>query len=194
MKIYFATTNQAKVKTLQRDLSKYNISVIQRSIDLIEPRSYDVQEIASSKIKQAYPQIKEPTIVVDAGFYIDELNGFPKAFVNFALETIGIDGILRLIDGKNRDCEFRECLAYMDQSLKEPEYIITHVRGQLAENPRGVMQNHLWSKLSLIFIPKGTEKTLAEMSHNEYLKWQEILNKENSLGKKLYDWISIYKK
>src|SRR3989338_4979542 len=190
MEIYFATTNPGKVQSLQRDLGKYDISVIQQPIDLIEPRSNDVQEIAQSKIQQAYAQIKKPTIVIDAGFYIDELNGFPRAFVNFSLETIGLEGILRLVEGKSGGCEFRECLAYMDQTLEEPKYFVAHVRGQLANAPRGSMQKHLWSILGLIFIPEGSEKTLAEMSHDEYLEWREISREKNSLGQKLYDWIS----
>ncbi len=83
MEIYFATTNKGKVQLLQRELSEYNILVIQESIDLIEPRCDDVQEVACSKIRQAYTQIQKPTIVMDAGFYIDALNGFPKTFVKF---------------------------------------------------------------------------------------------------------------
>lgn len=190
MEIYFATTNQGKVQSLQRDLGKYNISVIQQPIDLIESRSSDVQEIAQAKIQQAYSQIQKPTIVIDAGFYIDDLNGFPRSFVNFSLETIGLEGILKLVEGKSRDCEFRECLAYMDQTLEEPKYFIAHVRGQLADTSRGSMQKHLWSKLGLIFIPEGSEKTLAEMSYDEYLEWRKISREKNSSGQKLYDWIS----
>ena len=56
---------------------------------------------------------------MDCGFWIDELDGFPKAFVNFALDTIGIQGILKLMEGKeNRDCRFTECLSYYDGSCR----------------------------------------------------------------------------
>lgn len=52
---------------------------------------------------------------MDTDFRIDELNGFPRAFVNFSLDTIGISGILKLMEGKeNRKCAFNECLAYYD--------------------------------------------------------------------------------
>lgn len=190
MEIYFATTNFGKVQSLQRDLEKHGISVIHKEMDLIEPRSSDVQEIAEAKIRQAYAQIKKPTVVIDAGFYIDALNGFPRAFVNFSLETIGLEGILKLTEGKERGCEFRECLAYLDERLDKPEYFFAHVRGQLSETCRGIMQKHLWSKLGLIFIPEESNKTLAEMSYDEYLDWRKISREKNSLGKKLYDWIS----
>lgn len=189
MNIHFATTNSGKVKTIQEDLDKYGVVLIQHPLDLIEPRSSDVQEVALEKIKQAYSQIQNPTIVVDAGFYVDDLNGFPGTFVNFSLDSIGLDGILALARDKSRGCEFRECLAYLDESLGEPKYFLSIVRGRLAEAPAGVMQNHLWSTLGLIFIPEGSEKTLAEMSFAEYLEWKETFRKGNSLGQKLYDWI-----
>ena len=52
---------------------------------------------------------------MDTDFRIDELNGFPRAFVNFSLDTIGISGILKLMENKeNRSCAFNECLAYHD--------------------------------------------------------------------------------
>ncbi len=191
MEIYFATTNFGKVQSLQKDLEKYNITIIQQRVDLTEPRSSDVREIAQSKIEQAYNLIQKPTAVVDAGFYIDELNGFPRAFVNFTLETIGLEGILKLSENKPRGCEFRECLAYMDNKLQEPQYFISHLRGQLAKSERGVMQKHLWSKLALIFIPEGCSKTLAEMTYEEHSEWRKISRSKNSLGKQLYNWMSI---
>jgi XTP/dITP diphosphohydrolase len=190
MDIYFATTNPGKVESLRRDLEKYDIRIIQQPIDLTEPRSSDVVEIAKSKIEQAYAQIQKPTIVIDAGFYIDDLNGFPKAFVNFALETIGLDGILTLVKGKSRQCEFRECLAYMDETLTEPKYFITHVKGRLSESKRGTMQKHMWSVLGLIFIPDGSDKTLGEMTPAEYSEWRKHSRGKNALGEQLYAWIS----
>jgi XTP/dITP diphosphohydrolase len=190
MDIYFATTNLGKVQYLKKDLQKHSINVIQYPIDLIEPRSSDVMDIAKSKIEQAYKEIKKPTVVIDAGFYIDELNGFPGAFVNFSLQTIGTKGILKLIENKKRGCEFRECLAYMDDKLKEPKYFTIRIRGHLADNELGVMQKHLWSELGLIFIPDESTKTLAEMTYDEYLDWKNISKEKNSLGNQLCEWIA----
>ena len=83
--------------------------------ELDEPRSDDIKEIATAKVKQAYEIVKRPCIALDTDFRIDELNGFPRAFVNFSLETIGVQGILKLMENKkNRKCAFNECLAYHD--------------------------------------------------------------------------------
>ncbi|HLC56651.1 MAG TPA: non-canonical purine NTP pyrophosphatase [Candidatus Nanoarchaeia archaeon] len=188
MELYYATKNYGKVQSLQRELENTNIRLIHKPLELPEPRSDDVKEIAGEKVIFAYRLLKKPVVSLDAGFYIHSLNGFPKAFVNFALETIGIEGILKLCEGKERNCEFQHCLAYMDKSLESPRYFSYEVKGNLSFNPKGVMQKHLWSKLSLIFIPKESNKTLAEMNPEEFLEWRKINYKGSSHYKNFIDW------
>jgi len=189
-KVYFATTNSGKVNSLKRDLGNFGIDVIQAPLDLREPRSSDVHEIAEAKIREAYSKILKPTVVIDAGFYIDSLNGFPRAFTNFALDTLGLEGILKLVEDKPRECEFRECLAFQDERLAAPQYFISQVRGSIAEGLRGSLQPHHWSKLSQIFVPDHSGKTLAEMPYDEYLEWRKVHKDKNSLGRQLGNWIT----
>ncbi len=187
--IYFATTNKGKVNSVSNALSKYGIEVVHYLLELPEPRSDDLREIAKEKVLFAYEKIGKPCIALDSGFYVHSLNGFPKAFVNFALETIGIDGILRLVDGKPRDCEFRNCLAYLDETLSEPEYFESNVDGSLSDFPRGEMRDYYWSKLFLVFVPRNANKTLAEMTYEEYQDWRTQRYKD-SFATKFAEWIS----
>jgi len=187
--IYFATKNRGKVNSVSSALSKYGIEVVQVALDIPEPRSDDLREIAKEKVLFAYEQIQKPCIALDAGFYVHSLNGFPKAFVNFALETIGIEGILRLVEGKPRACEFRNCLAYIDENLPEPVYFESTVKGELSETPRGIIKEYAWSELFLIFIPEGENKTLAEMTFDEYSAWRARRYRD-SFATKFADWIS----
>jgi XTP/dITP diphosphohydrolase len=159
-------------------MSKYRIKVLQVPMEIPEPRSDEVKEIAREKALFAFKAIRKPCIALDAGFYIGSLNGFPKAFVNFALGTVGVEGMMRLLAGKPRDCEFRQCIAYIDGSLKEPKYFESHVRGSMARSKRGVLKSFNWSKLSLVFIPEGERKTLAQMSEKEYYSWRRISEAE----------------
>lgn len=190
MELYYATTNPGKIVTLQKDMEKYRIKVIQVSMDIPEPRSSDVSKIAREKALYAFKKLNKPVVALDAGFYIDSLNGFPRAFVNFVLETIDIDGILQLCKGKDRKCEFRHCLAYMDGSIKEPKLFLDHVKGKLSDRPKGVMQKHLWSRLSLIFIPENSKKTLAEMNYDEYLEWRKIAREQETNSRLFGEWIT----
>ena len=111
--IIFVTHNIGKIKSAERHFENLKFKTFNYELD--EPRSDDIKEIATAKVKQAYEIVKRPCISLDADFRIDELNGFPRAFVNFSLDTIGIQGILKLMENKNnRTCAFNECLAYHD--------------------------------------------------------------------------------
>jgi XTP/dITP diphosphohydrolase len=187
--IFFATKNRGKVASIRSALSEYKIKVVQVPLDFPEPRTEDLKKIAKEKVLFAYDQIRKPCIALDSGFYIYSLNGFPKTYVSFALETIRIDGILRLVDGRMRECESRNCLTYMDKTLAEPKSFESTVEGRLSETPRGIMKDYFWSELFMIFIPKGENKTLAEMSTHKYRKWRKQRYK-NSYTTKFAGWIS----
>ena len=188
LKVCYATRNYGKFISLQKELSKYKIEVEQVPLSLSEPRSDDIREIAKAKVMYAYDKVQQPCVILDAGFFIPSLNGFPGTYVNHALETIGVEGILTLVEGDNRECEFRQCLAYIDLSLMnearpEPRYFESAVRGRLSEKPRGEMQEHFWSELAKVFVPEGKEKTLAEMTEDEYKEWRNERQKESYITK-----------
>lgn len=172
--IYFATTNKGKLNSVRGSFKDLGLEVIHYELEMPEPRSDDLQEIAREKVLYAYSHIKKPCIAVDSGFFIPSLNGFPKAFVNFALDTIGAEGILKLVEDKPRDCEFKNCLAYIDDTLKEPLYFESVVPGKIVDRPIGEKKDYFWSKLFYIFMPEGYSKTLAEMSYPEYLGWRKV--------------------
>ena len=162
--IVFVTHNKGKAKSAEKYFDDITFSTYDFELD--EPRSEDLKEIATAKVKQAYEVVKKPCIAMDAGFFIDELNGFPKAFVNFSLETIGIDGILKLMEGKeNRKCKFEECLAYNDGN--EIHYFYGKHPGNLSNEILGKDRDEKWSDLWYIFKPDNYDKTLAQMTSEE---------------------------
>ena len=162
--IVFVTHNKGKAKSAEKYFD--NIEFTTFNYDLDEPRSDDLKEIVTSKVKQAYSIVKQPCIALDTGFFIEELNGFPRAFVNFALDTIGIEGILKLMSGvKNRSCCFNECLAYHDGT--QIHYFYGRSPGNLSTEIRGKDRDEKWSDLWYIFIPDNFQKTLAEMDTQE---------------------------
>jgi len=176
--VYFATTNKGKVASLQSVLSRYDIEVIHTPLTLPEPRTDDLRKIATQKVLAAYEELKKPVIAQDSGFYIQSLNGFPRAFVNFALETVGIEGILKLAEGKPRECEFQNALAYYDGAREQPVLFESSIEGILSDLPRGELREYAWSSLFLIFIPKGETRTLAELSEEEYEELRKEIHKD----------------
>ena len=159
--ITFATGNRGKLKEAQTLMP--HVQLLSQSVDFDEPRSNDLQTIARAKLKQARAVISGPCFVQDSGFYITALNGFPGSYVNFALETVGHEGILKLMEGKSdRSCVFRQCLAYFDG---QDEHIFTSEHtGRLSKTFLGEDSAQQWSALWHIFIPQGYAKTLSELS------------------------------
>lgn len=181
--IIFVTSNKGKIASAQNELK--NIKVLPYNAELIEPRSEDIEEIAKQKVLQAYNIVKKPCISLDAGFFIEALKGFPKTYVNHALETIGIEGILKLMkDIPNRCCEFRACLAYYDG--KEVQFFQSKSPGTIADSIRGYDNEKKWSELWYIFIPNKFNKTLAEFDEEDFARYGKI--KESSCISKFGAW------
>lgn len=178
MKITYATGNKGKVLTLRKALEPYGIEVEQVALSIPEPRLDDVSAVAIFKILFSFQELQRPVIALDAGFFVHALNGFPRTNVNFALDTVNIEGILKLVEAKDRACEFHHTLAYLDKELAAPKLFNEIVPGTIATEPRGQLQAHNWSKLSLIFIPAGQTKTLSEMTPEEFSQWQASRSEE----------------
>ncbi|MCL2323928.1 MAG: hypothetical protein FWC47_17700 [Oscillospiraceae bacterium] len=188
-KITFVTSNKGKVATAQQYFNELNIKLETYSYELIEPQSDDITEIAKSKVIQAYKLVNQPCIALDSGFYIEALNGFPKAFVHFVLDTIGVSGILKLMKDVNvRNCVFKECLAYYDGS--NMEYFYYNHEGFLSEKMLGTDNPEKWSDLWYIFIPNCSVdgKTLAQYTLEETHEWQK--NTDSSL-KQFAKWYNF---
>lgn len=113
------------------------------------------------------------------GFFIHSLNGFPMMYVKPVLQAIGIRGILKLVKGNKRDCEFREVLSFSDSLHATPKIFIRVVKGTLAHNISGEMSDTHWSELALVFIPENETKTMADMNETEYTAFRKAFEKDS---------------
>ena len=182
--IVFVTHNKGKAISAAKYFKDLKIHTY--DYELSEPRSDDIKLSATAKVLEAYNIVGMPCMALDAGFFINSLNGFPKAFVNFTLETIGIEGILKLMEEKiDRTCAFRECLAYYDGA--DIKYFYGELKGSLSNSIHVDNNGCRWSDLWYIFKPYGFNKTLSEMSLEE-LDNRTLIDKSTSAMEEFANW------
>jgi XTP/dITP diphosphohydrolase len=157
--ITVVTGNAGKVKEIEAIIGAPVKTVV---LDVKEVQSLSVNEVAGEKALAAYRKLGVPLIVDDTGLSIAELGGMPGALVTWFLETIGPDGILRLMrESEDRSASVSTCVAYCDGSgvqLFEGE-----IHGTISTESRGTNGFGYDS----IFIPNGQSKTYAEMNTEE---------------------------
>jgi len=133
----------------------------------VEIQSDDVTEIARVAIENiariVKPQSGTYIVVEDDGLYIEALGGFPGPYAEFVYRTIGLRGILKLMENvQDRRATFRSALGVYTPS-GQVKVIVGEVRGYIAEEIRGSGG----FGYDPIFIPEGYNKTFAEMSLEE---------------------------
>ncbi len=157
MEIVFVTTNKGKMEEAGELGARYGIEFIPNGYDAVEMRSDDPEEIAAGSARDAYAKIRRPLIVEDSGLFIDALKGFPGTYSAFVFRTIGLDGVLRVMDGrKNRKATMRSAVAYADgESVKT---FTGEVRGRIPEASKGSGG----FGYDPVFIPEDRERTFGE--------------------------------
>lgn len=164
-KIQFITSNLGKLLEAQKLLSPLEFEVVQLELSYPEIQASSLEEVASFGIKWILNEKKvEGAIMLeDAGLFVSALNNFPGVYSKHFFTTIGFEGILRLLTGKeDRKAHFESCVAYCEKD-SEPRFFKGRVEGTIAESPRG--KNGFG--YDPIFIPEGETRTFGEMETEE---------------------------
>jgi len=113
-----------------------SLKLSQVSLDIPELRSENIEEIAYAKAQSAFEELKRPLIVDDTGFFIDAFNGFPGPYAAYVLRTVGVNGILKLMEGvTDRNASFVTSIGYADE--REVRVFSGTIQGTIATEKRG---------------------------------------------------------
>jgi XTP/dITP diphosphohydrolase len=161
--LYFITSNQGKVREATEKLRLLGFSVVQKDIGYPEIQADSLEEIAQQGIEHVRAKFHQAFMLEDAGLFIDALQGFPGVYSKYVFFTIGLPGILRLLqDMENRKAVFRSVYAYSEPG-KKSVIVIGECQGIISKDQRG--KNGFG--YDPIFIPNGVQKTFAEMTIEE---------------------------
>lgn len=160
--VWFVSSNRHKYDEALPVLRGLGVRVEYERARLQEVQSDELAVIARAKARDAYDRLGRPVIVEDDGLFIEALGGFPGAYSSYALRTIGIAGILKLLDGNgDMRATFSAAIAYDDGS--ESRAFEASVRGVISEVSRGEKS---WG-YDPVFVPDGQDKTFAEMGPDQ---------------------------
>lgn len=183
MKICYVTGNELKIKLAKKIFKDLDVEIIQENIDTPEIQSLDCEEVSKYSAKYASNLLGKPVLKNDTAFCIEALDNFPGALAKYCESTIGADGYIKLLEGKeNRGAFWIETLSYCKPN-EEPISFSSYTYGTISEEVRDG-RGHDYDK---IFIPKGDTRTFSQMSEEEhigaysdeaYIKIYEYLKKE----------------
>ena len=179
--ITFVTGNWAKIASAKQALEPLGFKINNVKMETIEIQADTMEEVAKYSAKYASDKLKTNVLKNDSGLVIPALNGFPGPYTHYVDDTLGEDGILKLMEGKtDRYAYFIEALAYCEYG-KDPIVIVSKTEGEIALEKSG---EYGWS-WDFIFIPKGETKTMGNFKDEDrwnlwnntgYQKLAEYLN------------------
>lgn len=182
--LIYVTGNEYKLFTARKFLEPYGIRVIGKKIPCPEIQADTIEDVARYSAEFAAKELNCAVLKNDMGLVVPALNGFPSAYTHYAEDTIGEDGILKLMEGvEQREAYFLECLAYAEPG-KETKVFFSKSCGTLDTKKSG---EYGWS-WDRIFIPQGQTLPMANFDDDKraefwsdegYIELAKYLNEEN---------------
>lgn len=141
-------------------LGRFGIQVEQFDGKGIEIQADTTGEVAAFASRGAARAARRPVLVEDAGLFVDALGGFPGPYSAYVFKTIGVGGLVRLLEGESsRAAVFVSSLAYCEPS-GDPTTFEGTARGTIAERPRGGGG----FGFDPVFVPRGGARTFGELT------------------------------
>lgn len=174
--ITFITGNDHKVEEAENIFQKFNIELEHIDLGYTEPQG-TLEEVAMAGAEYAAGKLNKSVIVEDAGLFIKALNWFPGTYSSYVQDTIGNQGILKLMNDinntKDRFAEFRSVIGYCAPNI-EPKIFLGKVSGSIAFEEKG---DKGFAFDPIFYVPEK-DKTFAELTIAEK---NQFSHRKNSL-------------
>jgi XTP/dITP diphosphohydrolase len=160
MIIYFATSNKYKFEEVNPLFKKNNIKLRQLNIEKPELKDKSAEEIVKYAAEFLANKHNKNIIVEDTGIYFKAYKDFPGVHSKWIFLTIGYEGILKLLEGKNKEAYFKTVVGYC-APRKKPIIFYDTLKGNISKEVKCLDKDVM--PYERIFIPKKFNKTLAEV-------------------------------
>lgn len=162
-KLFFVTGNRHKVQEAREvfDEAGLDIPLEQAAIDAPELQADRPAEVAEFSAREVRREFRGAFFLEDAALSIDALSGFPGVYSSYVFETLGLDGVLGLMEDVaqgDRTAHFESCIAL---SLREskPKLFLGRIDGTILDEPRPGRE----FGYDPIFAPEGDDRAFSEI-------------------------------
>jgi XTP/dITP diphosphohydrolase len=180
--IAFVTTNKSKIDEVNEVLKEYGFVAVQQEGEKKEDKDANMQSIAKDAAKELSQELNIPVIVEDTGLFFSAYNNFPGAQSKFVFNGIGYEGILRLLEGKDRAAYFETVIAYCEPN-KEPVSFDGKMEGTISEKVSNPQEAYM--PYDSLFVPNGEEKPICQMT----IQKKSSLSQRSVATKKLGEFL-----
>jgi len=163
MKAIFVTTNEHKRREVEEILG---VALKRADLDLPEIQAIDPAEVATEKARAAREALGDtdlPVLVEDSGLMVDAWGGFPGALTKWVMQSVGNEGLLRLLALENDRSASAVCVVALATAEGEVRTFRGEVRGTVAENARG----EGGFGYDPVFVPGWSSMTYAQMGEGK---------------------------
>jgi len=155
------TENPDKFREAKSILDTQGIRIRQLKRAKVEMQDSSLEKIARFAVKTAPVNPPGLLLVEDSGLFINALGGFPGPFSSYVYKTIGLKGILGLLQGKRRSAYFQSSIAVGSADLR-PRIFTGIVRGSVSSKIAGTAG----FGYDPIFVPEGFGETFGQTSED----------------------------
>ncbi len=159
-RLSFVTSNANKIQQVRNVLGN---EVEHIEFEVPEYQSFYLADIVEQKAFDVYRAYERPVLVDDTSLIISALGGWPGPFVKHFLEKVGVEGILRMLNGVTDRKAWANVIFGLHDGT-EVQLFQGVEMGEISEYPRG--ENGFG--FDSIFVPEGFTKTRAEMEGEEF--------------------------
>lgn len=131
--IYFVTSNRGKFKEACAIFGNLEM----RNLGYTEVQADTLEEVVEFGMREVNTNLSSPFMIEDAGLFIQCFKGFPGVYSAYVQGTLGNDGILKLMEGKDdRRAYFRSVIGYVEPG-REPMMFTSELHGRIGFQARG---------------------------------------------------------
>ena len=112
--IKFVSSNRHKYEEIDEFLRTNAIESSWLNMKYEEIQEDSIEKISWESCNRLISKIGSNFFIEDSGIIIEALNGFPGPYSSYVQRTIGNEGILRLLEGKERSATFVTVISYWD--------------------------------------------------------------------------------